>query len=78
MKQEKIELVNNYERKLEMQGLDSNNETQLIRKRLDKATNKLQEFKTDIMKEIRLKETIIERYAQEINIVEDMFNIRMY
>jgi len=56
-------LVNNYERKLEMQGLDSNNETQLIRKRLDKATNKLQEFKTDIMKEIRLKETIIERYA---------------
>lgn len=63
MKQEKIELVNNYERKLEMQGLDSNNETQLIRKRLDKATNKLQEFKTDIMKEIRLKETIIERYA---------------
>jgi len=71
-------LVNNYERKLEMQGLDSNNETQLIRKRLDKATNKLQEFKTDIMKEIRLKETIIERYAQEINIVEDMFNIRMY
>lgn len=71
-------MVNNYERKLEMQGLDSNNETQLIRKRLDKATNKLQEFKTDIMKEIRLKETIIERYAQEINIVEDMFNIRMY
>jgi len=63
LKQEKIELVNNYERKLEMQGLDSNNETQLIRKRLDKATNKLQEFKTDIMKEIRLKETIIERYA---------------
>lgn len=61
-----------------MQGLDSNNETQLIRKRLDKATNKLQEFKTDIMKEIRLKETIIERYAQKINIVEDMFNIRMY